>query len=190
MTPFEVERLIGACWASALRRLARRQLLGPHVQQQLQHRVFAHRHDHAHLEDALGTPGDGKRRSSCITSAGSSATPTLADLREALAEGTGKPELVNAIFASQVYGTDKVDASVVSIDSEEQVPRAGTELRDGKRITLTDKEVDKQIDDARAAWKKAHKDAEFGGPYPWLSTITVRRTGGRLAAHRAGQVCR
>jgi hypothetical protein len=103
--------------------------------------------------------------------------PDAADLRDALAEGSGKPDLVNAIFASQVYGTDKVDASVVSVDSEEQVPRAGTELRNGKRVTLTDKDVDKQIDDARAAWKKTHKDAKHGGPYPWLSTITVRRTG-------------
>jgi hypothetical protein len=103
--------------------------------------------------------------------------PDAADLRDALAEGSGKPELVHAIFASQVYGTDKVDASVVSIDNEEQVPRTGTEVRDGKRITLTDKEIDKQIDDARAAWKKAHKDAKHGGPYPWQSTITVRRTG-------------
>jgi hypothetical protein len=103
--------------------------------------------------------------------------PDAADLRDALAEGSGKPDLVNAIFASQVYGTDKVDASVVSIDSEEQVPRAGTELRDGKRITLSDKDIDKQIDDARATWKKTHKDAKHGGPYPWLSTITVRRTG-------------
>ncbi|WP_082542648.1 M1 family metallopeptidase [Rhodanobacter sp. Root561] len=103
--------------------------------------------------------------------------PDAADLRDALAEGSGQPELVHAIFASQVYGTDKVDASVISIDNEEQVPRTGTVIRDGKRVTLTAKGVDKQIDDARAAWDKAHKDARHGGPYPWLSTITVRRTG-------------
>jgi hypothetical protein len=103
--------------------------------------------------------------------------PDAADLRDALAEGSGKPELVKAIFASQVYGTDKVDASVVSIENEEQVPRAGTEMRGGKRVTLTAKDIDKKIDDARAAWKKAHKDARHGGPYPWQSTVTVRRTG-------------
>jgi hypothetical protein len=103
--------------------------------------------------------------------------PDAADLRDALAEGSGKPALVNAIFASQVYGTDKVDASVVSIDNEEQVPRAGTEMRDGKRVTVTAKDVDKKIEDARAAWEKDHKDAKYGGPYPWQSTVTVRRTG-------------
>jgi hypothetical protein len=103
--------------------------------------------------------------------------PDAADLRDALAEGSGKPELVQSIFASQVYGTDKVDDSIVSIDNEEQVPRAGTEMRGGKRVTLTDKEVDKTIDAARDAWKKSHKDAKHGGPYAWQSTVVVRREG-------------
>ncbi|MDQ6648292.1 MAG: M1 family peptidase, partial [Pseudomonadota bacterium] len=106
--------------------------------------------------------------------------PDAADLRDALAEGSGQPALVNAIFASQVYGTDKVDASVVSIDNEEQVPRPGTEIRDGKRLTLTADDIDKKIEDARAAWEKAHKHAKHGGPYPWLSTITVRRSGAAI----------
>lgn len=103
--------------------------------------------------------------------------PSAADLRDALAEGSGNPDLVHSIFAAQVYGTDKVDAAVLSIDNEEQKPRAGTQMRDGKRVTLTAKEVSKQIDSARAAWKKTHKDAKHGGPYPWQSTVTVRRTG-------------
>ncbi|HEY8585404.1 MAG TPA: M1 family metallopeptidase [Rhodanobacter sp.] len=103
--------------------------------------------------------------------------PSAADLRDALAEGSANPDLVHSIFAAQVYGTDKVDAAVLSIDNEEQKPRAGTQVRDGKRVTLTAKDVSKQVDTARAAWKKAHKDAKHGGPYPWQSTVTVRRTG-------------
>ena len=103
--------------------------------------------------------------------------PSAADLRDALAEGTGRPELVKQIFDSQVYGTRRVDASVVALTTEEQMPMAGTEVKNGKRVTVTEKDVDKQAKDARAAWKKAHKDAKHGGPYPWLSTITVRRTG-------------
>lgn len=106
--------------------------------------------------------------------------PDAADLRDALAEASGKPGLVKTIFASQVYGTDKVDASVVSIDNEEQVPRAGTEMHGGKRITLTDEEVDQTIQNARRAWIRSHKSAEHGGPYPWLSTITVRREGAAI----------
>ncbi|MDA3914474.1 M1 family metallopeptidase [Oleiagrimonas sp.] len=103
--------------------------------------------------------------------------PSAADLRDALAEGTGRPKLVDQIFASQVYGTRKVDAKVVSVDSSEQVPRPGTEMKDGKRVTVTAKTVDKQISDARAAWKKIHKNAKYGGPYPWHTVVTVRRTG-------------
>lgn len=106
--------------------------------------------------------------------------PSAADLRDALAEGSGQPELVGQVFDSQVYGTERVDDSVVSVDSTEQVPRAGTVMKDGKRVTLTDEEVDKQIDEAREAWEKAHKDAEYGGPYPWHSVVTVRRTGTAL----------
>ncbi len=103
--------------------------------------------------------------------------PSAADLRVALEEGTGRPKLVDQLFASQVYGTRKVDARIVSVDSAEEVPRAGTVMKDGKRVTLTRKAVAKQIKDARAAWKKTHKDARHGGPYPWRSVITVRRTG-------------
>ncbi|HET6631173.1 MAG TPA: M1 family metallopeptidase [Rhodanobacteraceae bacterium] len=103
--------------------------------------------------------------------------PSAADLRDALAEGSGKPDIVNAIFEQQVWGTAKVDDSIASLDSDEQVPRPGTGMRDGKRVTLTQKEVDKQIHDARAAWKKAHPDAKHGGPYPWHTVVTVRRDG-------------
>ena len=103
--------------------------------------------------------------------------PSAADLRDALAEGTGHPKLVDQIFDSQVYGTRRVDASVVSLKSEEQVPMAGTVVKDGKRVTITRKETEEKIAKARKAWKKAHKDAKHGGPYPWLTTVVVRRTG-------------
>lgn len=106
--------------------------------------------------------------------------PNAADLRDALAEGSGNPALVHAIFDSQVYGTEQVDASVVSIDNHEQKPRAGSEIRDGKRVTVTDDEVAKTIRDARKAWKAANEDAKHGGPYPWQSVITVRRKGAAL----------
>lgn len=105
--------------------------------------------------------------------------PSAADLRDALAEGTGRPDLVERLFASQVYGTARVDNMVVGIDNIEQVPRAGTVVKDGKRTTLTGEEVDKRIEAAREAWKKKHPDADAdaGGPWPWHATVTVRRTG-------------
>lgn len=106
--------------------------------------------------------------------------PSAADLRDALIEGTGRPSLVRRIFDTQVYGTERVDNSVVGIDNIEQVPRPGTVVEDGRRVTLTGDEVDKQISDARKAWKKDHPDAKTGGPWPWHSTVTVRRTGAAL----------
>lgn len=106
--------------------------------------------------------------------------PSAADLRDALAEGTGHPGLVKQIFDAQVYGTQRVDASVVNLKSEEQVPRAGTVVKGGKRVTITRKQVKKEIAKARKAWRKDHKGAKHGGPYPWLTTLVVRRTGAPL----------
>lgn len=103
--------------------------------------------------------------------------PGAADLRDALAEGTGKPGLVRRFFDSQVFGTDRVDNLVVGIDNTEQVPRAGTVVRDGKRVTVSRKDVDDKIDAARKAWREKHPDDKHGGPWPWHSVVTVRRTG-------------
>lgn len=103
--------------------------------------------------------------------------PSAADLRDALAEGTGQSALIHQIFNAQVYGTQRVDARIVSVKNEELVPRPGTEMRDGKRVTITRKAVREEIAKARKAWKKSHKGAKHGGPYPFLSTVTVRRTG-------------
>lgn len=104
--------------------------------------------------------------------------PSAADLRAALADGSGQPDVVNKIFAQQVYGTDKVDDRVVSVSSQELEPHAGTQIRDGKRMVVTEEDVEKEISKARKDWKKAHKDAKSGtGPYLWHSTVTVRRDG-------------
>ena len=104
--------------------------------------------------------------------------PSAADLRQSLAEASGKPDVVNDVFAHQVYGVHKVDDRVVDIDSEELVPKTGTSVQDGKRVELTDKQVSEQIDKARKDWKEKHKDAKPGtGPYPWRTTVTVRRDG-------------
>jgi hypothetical protein len=104
--------------------------------------------------------------------------PSAADLRQSLAEASGKPDVVNDVFAHQVYGVHKVDDRVVDIDSEELVPQTGTRVQDGKRVELTDKQVSEQIDKARKDWKEKHKDAKPGtGPYPWRTTVTVRRDG-------------
>lgn len=106
--------------------------------------------------------------------------PSAADLRAVLEEVSGKPKLVDHIFATQVYGTRRVDDRVVGIDSISLAPRAGSHVEDGKRTTTTDEEVDKTIDAARKAWEKQHPGAKAGGPYPWRNYVTVMRDGAAM----------
>ncbi|MBS0215298.1 MAG: M1 family metallopeptidase [Proteobacteria bacterium] len=103
--------------------------------------------------------------------------PTLTDFRDALAEGSGRPDVVNRSFDIAVFNARKIDDRVASIDVREMTPGNGYRLVDGKRTVMTQAAVDKSIDDARAAWKKQHPDAKSGGPYPFESTVVVRRDG-------------
>jgi hypothetical protein len=106
--------------------------------------------------------------------------PDAADLRDALAEGTGRPKLVKRIFNDEVFGTRRVDDRIVDISSIRLAPRAGSYVENGKRSARTSAAVDKTIDKARKAWEKKHPDARHGGPYPWRSYVTVQRDGAAL----------
>lgn len=108
--------------------------------------------------------------------------PDAADLRDVLAEVSGKPKLVDNIFAAQVYGTRRVDDRVVSIQSIELKPRTGSYVKDGKRVTRTDDEVSKTVKAATKAWNKQHPKAKHGGPYLWRSFVTVQRNGAAMPA--------
>lgn len=105
--------------------------------------------------------------------------PSSADLRATLIDVSGNAKAVNDIFDQYVYGTRQIDDRVSSIDTDEVLPKTGSSLKDGKRVELLASELDKQIDQQREAWKKAHPKAKpgSGGPFPWRSTVTVRRDG-------------
>jgi hypothetical protein len=104
--------------------------------------------------------------------------PPTADLQAALAEGPGKPDIVNATFDAFIHGTGKVDDSVSSIDSEEILPLPGYRMYKGKQVLVGGKQIDKAIEDRRDAWKKAHPEAkDWQGPFPYRSTVVVRRDG-------------
>jgi hypothetical protein len=104
--------------------------------------------------------------------------PSSADLRATLIDVSGDATSVNAIFDQYVYGTAHIDDSVSSIDTDELLPQAGSWPKDGTRNEVTSDALDKQIDKQRAEWKKSHpKPAEGTGPFPWRSTVTVRRDG-------------
>ncbi|MBV8665168.1 MAG: M1 family metallopeptidase [Burkholderiaceae bacterium] len=104
--------------------------------------------------------------------------PGIADLQAALVESTGKPEIVNAAFAQQVYATQKLDDRVDSLSSEEVLPLQGTALENGKWVETTQDQLEKKIDEQRDAWKKQHPDAkEDEGPFPWRTVVKLRRSG-------------
>jgi hypothetical protein len=104
--------------------------------------------------------------------------PSIADLRETLAEVSGKPEVVNTAFAQQVYGTRKVDDRIEKFSSEEELPVVGTTQQGGAWVEQTEEQVDKKIEETRDAWKKAHPDAKDNeGPFPYRTTVLVRRRG-------------
>ena len=104
--------------------------------------------------------------------------PSIADLRAALAEGTGRPDLVARAFADQVYAVQPVDDEIAAFDSNEQLPQPGYVMHQGRRVEVTREALDKAIADKRAAWKKAHPDAKAGtGPFPYRTRVLVRRAG-------------
>jgi len=105
--------------------------------------------------------------------------PSVADFRAALIDSSGNARDVDAIFNEYVWGTAFIDDKVADIDSYEVLPQAGVTWKDGKQSEVDAKDIDKQVDKQRSDWEKAHKDAKPGapGPFPWHSTVTVRRDG-------------
>jgi hypothetical protein len=107
--------------------------------------------------------------------------PSIADLRDALADGSGERAAVEQVFAQQVYAVARVDDKVAKLSSEEELPLAGTRLIDGKRVEETQEAVDKRVEKLRADWNKAHPKAGKGvGPFPWRTQVTVRRDGANV----------
>ncbi|KFI05539.1 peptidase M1 [Massilia sp. BSC265] len=104
--------------------------------------------------------------------------PSIADLREALADGSGERAAVEEVFAQQVYAANRVDDKVAELSTEEELPLAGSRLVDGKRVEESRGEVEERIARLRADWQKANPNAKPGsGPFPWRSRVTVRRDG-------------
>lgn len=104
--------------------------------------------------------------------------PSIADLRETLAESSGQRALVEAVFAQQVYATSKVDDRVDKFSSEEVLPQPGTALVAGARVEENEDAVERRIEQLRATWDKANpKAAKGAGPFPFRTSVTLRRRG-------------
>jgi hypothetical protein len=104
--------------------------------------------------------------------------PSVADLRDTLSEVTGQRQLVEKVFAQQVYSVARVDDRIDDFTSKEVTPQPGYVMENGKRVELTEDQADEQEDKLRKQWKKAHPDAKEGsGPFPYRTAVTVRRRG-------------
>ena len=108
--------------------------------------------------------------------------PGIADFQAILREVSGKPALVDKVFAQQVFATRKVDDRVEKFTSVEELPQAGTAQAKGRVpgqwVEETEDQVEKRIGDERKAWKKANPEAkEDTGPFAYRTTVTLRRRG-------------
>jgi len=151
--------------------------VGAPVQRQLRHRVFAHRHRHAPDRGDGRHTGDGAGDEALLRALERSAHPVAsADLREALAEGTGKPAVVNGAFDAYFYGTGRTDDRIESLSSREVLPLPGYHDYRGKQVLVDGKAINKAIDKHRKSWKAKHPNAKKGeGAFPYRTVVVVRR---------------
>ena len=104
--------------------------------------------------------------------------PSIGDLQATLAEVSGKPDVVAQAFSQQVYAVQKMDDKIRTFTSEEELPQVGTTQVNGKWTELTEEAAKKQADETHEDWDKKHPDAKEGtGPYPYRTTVVLRRYG-------------
>lgn len=102
--------------------------------------------------------------------------PGTADLREALAEGTGQRAIVEDLFARHVHDARRTGARIVRLASREAKPLLGyAPDKDGNLAEITGETREAAIETARAQWQKEHPDADHGGPFPYITTLMLRR---------------
>jgi hypothetical protein len=104
--------------------------------------------------------------------------PSIADLRETLADASGQRAAVEALFAQQVYATARIDVRVDAFSSSEVLPQAGTQQVNGNWVEETADALARRLDKQRDAWEKANPKAAKGtGPFPFRTSVTLRRRG-------------
>lgn len=103
--------------------------------------------------------------------------PSIADFREALAEGSGRRDIVERAFAQEIYASAGVDDAIDNFTSSEELPALGYVDAGGRKV-VSGSERAKQTLKARNDWKKAHPNAKPGtGPYPFRTSVVVKRNG-------------
>ncbi|HMG55465.1 MAG TPA: M1 family metallopeptidase [Kofleriaceae bacterium] len=103
--------------------------------------------------------------------------PSAADLRDALTDAAPEHrDTIRAWFDEQVYAADVVDDEIDQVEAEELVPRPGRSAVDGKTVERTPAEVESEISDKRAAYRRDHPESDGGaGPFPFRSVVRAQR---------------
>ena len=108
--------------------------------------------------------------------------PSIADFRDVLIEVSGQRQVIETVFAQQVYATRRVDDRIEKFTSEEVLPLPGTVEVNGVWVEDTQKMIDQRVGKVRKAWAKSHPDRKDGlGPFPYRTTLTLRRRGAGLS---------
>jgi Peptidase family M1 domain len=104
--------------------------------------------------------------------------PSIADLRESLAQSSGQRAIVEKVFAQNVYQVNKIDDRVAKFTSKQEKPEPGTREVNGKWVEDTADQLEQKIDAEEKRWKKSHPNAKPGlGPYPWRTVVMLKRYG-------------
>jgi len=101
--------------------------------------------------------------------------PSAADLRAALAEGTGDAQAVDDIFDHYVYGTAFIDDRVAAITTQRVSPPVGSFVREGKRVLVAPGQDGEALAGDQAGAQSANSGSDRVPE--WRSTVTVRRDG-------------
>jgi hypothetical protein len=103
--------------------------------------------------------------------------PSIADLRDVLVEVSGRADVIDHCFALHVYAATKVDDQVESLSVDELIPPLGMSEVNGRLTELTSEQRDQQVQATRKAWKKAHPNTRYSGPFAFRTTVSLRRRG-------------
>jgi hypothetical protein len=104
--------------------------------------------------------------------------PGFADLREALADGTGRRDVVERVFAQNVYAAHKIDDGIERFSSDEALPQPGYMEYRGRHVEVTSTLLDKAVARLRETWKKRHPKAKaHENPFPYRTIVVIRRDG-------------
>jgi hypothetical protein len=116
--------------------------------------------------------------------------PSAADFKQVLQEQLGDPADIEARFANHVYAASESNDAIVGFSSTEVLPSVGYQPdAKGTLKESTIEALETHLEQVRKDWKKANPEAKAGtGPFPYQTTIVLRREGQAIGIEKTLQV--